>query len=129
MMSEPIVFITHHKVKEGKLGAFRKFNLEGFQRIQEEKPDTIVMLGYAGENGTEVSFVHIFPDAEAMDLHFQGVDDRANKAYEFIQPMRMEIYGSPSDKVLASMKQIAESGVSVRVDTNHLGGFLRLKTG
>ena len=87
------------------------------------------MLGYAGENSTEVSFVHIFPDAEAMDLHFQGVDERANKAYEFIQPMRMEIYGLPNDRVLASMRQIAESGVSVRIDTDYLGGFLRLKTG
>lgn len=129
MISEPIVFITHHRIKEGKLEAFRKFNQEGFQLIQEQKPATLVLLAYAGADGSEVSFVHIFPDAEAMDLHFQGVDERANKAYEFIQPMRMEIYGLPNDRVLASMKQIAESGVSVRIDTDFLGGFLRLKTG
>jgi hypothetical protein len=129
MMSEPIVFITHNRIKEGKLEALRKYHQEGFQRIQEEKPATIVMLGYAGEDGAEVSYVHIFPDAEAMDLHFQDAAERSKKAYEFIQPLRMEIYGSPNDGVLASMKQIAESGVSVRIDTDHLGGFLRIKPG
>ena len=128
-MSEPIVFISHHRIKEGKLEAFRKFNQEGFQLIREQKPATLVLLAYAGEDGGAVSFVHIFPDAEAMDLHFQGVDERAKKAYEFMQPISMEIYGSPNDGVLESMKQIAESGVSVSIDTDHLGGFLRLKSG
>jgi len=129
MMSEPIVFITHHRIKAGKLEALRRFNQEGFQLIQEQKPATLVLLAYAGADGSEVSFVHIFPDAEAMDLHFQGVDERTKKAYELIQPMSMEIYGSPNEGVLESMKQIAESGVSVSIDTDHLGGFLRLKSG
>ena len=128
-MSEPIVFITHHRIKEGKLEALRKFNQEGFQLIQEQKPATLVLLAYAGADGSEVSFVHIFPDAEAMDLHFQDADERAKKAYEFMQPMSMEIYGSPNEGVLESMKQIAESRVSVSIDTDHLGGFLRLKSG
>ena len=128
-MSEPIVFITHHRIKEGKLEAFRKFNQEGFQLIQEQKPATLVLLAYEREDGGEVSFVHIFPDAEAMDHHFQGVDERTKMAYEFMQPMSMEIYGSLNEGVLESMKQIAESGVSVSIDTDHLGGFLRLKSG
>jgi len=128
-MSEPIVFISHNKMKEGKLDAFLEFNQDGFQLIQEQKPATLLLLAYAGEDGGEVSFVHVFPDAEAMDLHFQGADERSKRAYEFMQPISMEIYGSPNDGVLEMMKQIAASGVSVSIDTNHLGGFLRLKSG
>ena len=128
-MSEPIVFISHNKMKEGKLDAFRKFSQEGFLLIREHKPATIALLAYAGEDGGEVSFVHVFPDAEAMDIHFQGADERSKRAYEFMQPISMEIYGSPNDGVLEMMKQIAESGVTVSIDTDHLGGFLRLKSG
>jgi hypothetical protein len=128
-MSEPIVFISHNKMKEGKLDAFRKFNQEGFLLIREQKPATVALLAYAGEDGGEVSFVHVFPDAEAMDIHFQGADERSKRAYEFMQPISMEIYGSPNDGVLEMMKQIAESGVTVSIDTDHLGGFLRLKSG
>jgi len=64
-----------------------------------------------------------------MDIHFQGADERSKQAYEFMQPKSMEIYGSPNDGVLEMMKQIAESGVTVSIDTDHLGGFLRLKSG
>ncbi len=128
-MSEPIVFISHNKMKEGKLDAFRKFNQEGTQLIREQKPATVALLAYAGEDGGEVSFVHVFPDAEAMDIHFQGADERSKRAYEFMQTISMEIYGSPNDRVLEMMKQIAESWVTVSIDTDHLGGFLRLKSG
>ena len=128
-MSEPIVFITHHRIKEGKFEALKKYNPEAFQHVQDQKPGTLALLGYADEDGSEVSFVHVFPDAEAMDLHFQGADERANKASEFLQPMRMEIFGAPNDGVLDWMKQIAEKGVSVNIEPDSLGGFLRLKTG
>ena len=128
-MSEPIVFISHNKMKEGKLDAFIEFNQDGFLLIREQKPATVALLAYAGEDGGEVSFVHVFPDAEAMDIHFQGADERSKRAYEFMQPISMEIYGSPNDGVLEMMKQIAESGVTVSIDTDHLGGFLRLKSG
>ena len=128
-MSEPIVFISHHRIKEGKLDALRKVHQEKTLLLQEQKPDTIVFLAYAGEDGSEVSFVHVFPDAEAMDIHFQGADERSKQAYEFMQPKSMEIYGSPNDGVLEMMKQIAESGVSVSIGTDYLDGFLRLKSG
>lgn len=125
-MSEPIVFISHNKLKEGKLDALNKVNQESFQLIKEQKPDTVVFLGYLGQESDDLTFVHVFPDAEAMDLHFEGAQERAKRAYEFMEPLSMEIYGSPSDAVLESMSQIAESGVSVRIDADHLGGFLRL---
>lgn len=124
-MSEPIVFISHHEMKEGQLEAFRKVHQEKTLLLQEQKPDTIVFLAYAGEDGGEVSFVHIFPDAEAMDVHFQGSDERSKQAYKFMKPISMKIYGSPNDGVLEMLKKIAESGVTVSFDTDHLGGFLR----
>lgn len=128
-MSQPIVFISHHKIKEGKLEALREYSPHTTQLIYEQKPDTVVFLAYASEDGSKVSFFHVFPDAEAMEVHFQGAEERSKKAYEFIQPQSMEIYGSPSGLVLESMEKIAESGVEVRIDTDYLGGFLRLKSG
>lgn len=128
-MSQPIVFISHHKIKEGKLEALREYSPLTTQLLYEQKPDTVVFLACASEDGSEVSFFHVFPDAKAMEVHFQGAEERSKKAYEFIQPQSMEIYGSPSDLVLESMEKIAESGVEVRIDTDYLGGFLRLKSG
>jgi quinol monooxygenase YgiN len=128
-MSEPIVFISHNKIKQGKLQPLREYSQQVFQRLHEQKPGTVVFLSYASEDGGGVSFLHIFPDAEAMDAHFEGAERRSKKAAEFIQSKSMEIYGSPSDSVRGVLNQIAESGVKVSFDSDYLGGFLRLKSG
>ena len=128
-MPEPIVFISHNKIKEGKQEALRENSQQTMPLLREQKPDTILFLAYVSEDGGEVSFLHVFPDAEAMDIHFQGAEERSKKGYEFMQPLSMEIYGSPSDMVLESFRKIAESGVTVRFDPDYLGGFLRLKSG
>jgi quinol monooxygenase YgiN len=128
-MSEPIVFISHNKIKEGQLETLREISQKTVKLLKEQKPDTVLFLAYVSDDGSEVSFLHVFPDAQAMDIHFQGAEERSKKAYEFIESLSMEIYGSPSDMVLESMKKIAESGVKVSIDTDYLGGFLRLKSG
>lgn len=128
-MSEPIVFISHHKIKEGMLDGFKQWSRQVYPQIEASTPGTVAHLGYLNEEGTEVSFIHVFPDAEAMDLHMEGVDERSKKAYEFIEPQAFEIYGRPSDQVLEMMKQVAGSGAALIVQPQHLGGYLRLKPG
>jgi hypothetical protein len=129
-MSEPVVFISHFKVKEGKLDELKQLAGEVERSLREDKPRTAAWLVFLGEDGTRVSFVHCFPDADSMDLHFEGSDERSASVYEFVEPDGFEIYGRPSDEALETMRQAAEgSGVSLRVLPDHAGGFLRLRSG
>jgi len=128
-MPEPIVFISHNVVKEGKLDAFRNLYQESALRLQEQKPATLAFLAYLSEDGGEVSIVQVFPDADAMDLQIQGADERSKRTYEFIQPKSIEIFGTPNERVLEKIKQIAGSGVMLSIRNNHLGGFLRIEAG
>ena len=128
-MSEPIVFISSHRIKEGKLDDFKRLSREVAPLLEAGQPNTVFFQGYLNEEGTEVTFVWVFPDAEAMDLHFHGADERSAKAYEFIQPQRFEIYGRPSDQVLAMMRREAGTGVGLVVKPQPMGGFIRLESG
>lgn len=128
-MSEPIVFISRNRVKAGKLDGFKQFYREGAELLRQEKPGTVAFLAYVNDDGTEVTIVHLFPSADAMDLHVEGAAERSKKAYEFLQPASLEICGTPSDQVLSMMRQTAGSGVALSVSPEHLGGFLRLKSG
>jgi quinol monooxygenase YgiN len=128
-MSEPIVFISHQRIKEGKLDAYKQLFREYIGIIKADKPGTVAHLAYINEDGSKVTMVHVFPDAEAMDLHFQGVDERAKKAFEFIEIIRYEIYGRPSDMVLEMMQQFAGSNIVLDLNLEHMGGYLRLKSG
>lgn len=127
-MSEPVVFISHFAIREGTLGDLRRLSEEVIEHLRQDKPRTVLYLAYFDEEGTEVSFLHAFPDAESMDLHFAGADERAMAAYEYIEPRGWEIYGRPSEAALESMRRAAASaGVPLTVQPDHLGGFLRLQ--
>ena len=128
-MSEPIVFISTHRIKESKVDDFKQLSREITPLIEAGKPQTVLFQAYLNEEGNEVTIVHVFPDADAMDLHFQGADERAAKAYEFVQPQRFEIYGTPSDQVLAAMRAETGPGVDLLLKPQYLGGFIRLKSG
>jgi quinol monooxygenase YgiN len=124
-MSEPIVYISHNRVKPGKLDALSQLYLDAASEIGATKPGTIVYLGYVSEDGSEVAFVHVFPSAEAMDRHMQGVPERARAAYESMQPARLEVYGEPSPATLEAIRKIVGTGVVLSLNPQHLGGFIR----
>ena len=126
-MSEPIVMISHHTVKEGMVDEFRQSYRDNTPVIEADKPGTVGFLHYFDEDESEVTTLHIFPDAEAMELHMEGASERAGKAYQFLVPGRFEIYGKPNEKVMGFMKQAAAgSGVSLAVKPEFVAGYLRL---
>ena len=124
-MSDPIVFINHNKLKEGKTDEFRKHYQDSVPPIKAGKPGTLAQVAYENTDGTEVTIVRLFPDADALDQQIQGADERSKKTYELIEPVSIEIFGIPNPDTLEKMKKIAGSGVAVKTNPNYLGGFIR----
>ena len=112
-MSEPIVFVSHLKIKDSKLEAFKQASREIFEMMEASKPGALVHLGFVNEDGTKISFIYVYPIAEAMDDHMGGVEDRATKALEFLDTIGYEIYGAPSGQVMQKMEQFAGSGITL----------------
>jgi quinol monooxygenase YgiN len=123
-VSEPIVFISHFKVKEGKLDGLRQFAQATTEQIKADKPGTVVFLQYLNEAGTEQSVIHVFPDADAFDRHSEGAAERAKAALEFIVLTRREVYGTPSDQALAMLRPPEGSGITLTVITSPMSGSI-----
>lgn len=127
-MSEPIVYISHSKVKEGKLDALRGSYRETVKLIEADKPGTLVHLAFLNEEGSEVTIVHLFPNADAMDLHLQGAGERVKEWSESAKVERVEIYGMPSEAVLERVLGLVGSGVAVSHSPQNVGGYIHLKS-
>ena len=126
-MSEPIAFISHFRVREGAAEPLRRLSAQIVAELEAQKPQTLVFLSYLDDERGQVSFVHVFGDAEAMNRHLEGADERSASAYELIEPLGWEIYGRPSDSALNSMRAAAQStGVSLTLQPIFAGGFVRL---
>lgn len=122
-MTGPIVFVSHATIREGKLEPLLQMSDETFKQLEAELPGTVFQYGYLDEARSEVHFVHVFPDADAMDAHFADAGERSRRAGEFIESRAFEIYGTPSQDVLSAIER---SGVDVVVKPAVLGGYLRL---
>jgi hypothetical protein len=96
-----------------------------FSQFLDGKPATFAQLGYENEEVTEFTVVRLFPNADALDLQIQGADERSRKTYEFIEPIGIEIFGTPNPATLNKMKKIAGSGITVSISPYYLGGFIR----
>lgn len=126
-MGHPIVFISHFTIKAGKLNELKLLAQEVAARLDAEKPQTLVYLDYLNDNGTQATFVHVFADPVAMDLHFEGADSRSRAALELMDPTGWEIYGQPSDEALETMQRTAASvGVPLTIEPGYAAGFMRL---
>jgi quinol monooxygenase YgiN len=126
-MPEPIVFISHFRIKEGRRQAYEDLAREVTPKLEAEKPSTVVFLTYETEPGDRLSIVHAFADADGMDRHFQGAAERGAAAMEFLEPAGWDIYGQPHPAVLEQMGQLAaRANVPLTVESRYVGGFLRL---
>jgi quinol monooxygenase YgiN len=105
-MSEPIVVIGRFTVKPGKLDDFKQFARELSRSFEAEKPRTEVFVMYLDEDGTEGTSVHVFPDAEAMDLHAEGGEELAPAAYELLE---MRGSRSTEDQATRSSRRRADT--------------------
>ncbi|HEU0295950.1 MAG TPA: hypothetical protein VFR47_24635 [Anaerolineales bacterium] len=128
-MSEPIIFISHQRVKEGKLEGNKQYYRQVAEQAKANKPGTIAHLAYLNEEGSEQSIIHIFSDAESMELHMIGVGELAKKAYEYVEILSFDIYGQPADTVLERMMQIVGTGIAVNIKRQRIGGYIRFNSG
>jgi quinol monooxygenase YgiN len=123
---EPLFFISHFSVKPGHAEAFREMWADVVGTLETSKPATTAQVAYLSEDGSRLSIVHVFPDADALAAHFLGADERSRAVYEHIEPAGWEIYGRPHDEQLAGLRSEAVSaGVTLTVVPDAVGGFLR----
>jgi len=128
-MSDPIVFISNLRIKEGKLDMYKEAFPKVAEEIKTDKPGTVAFLAYANEDGTEATIVHVFPDGKSMALHIQGAGERAKRSADFLEVVHWEIYGDPGDQVMETMKKFAASGITMTAEPRSIGGYIRFKPG
>jgi quinol monooxygenase YgiN len=128
-VSPPFVFVGTHRLKEGKLDAFKRECAALAELAEANEPRLIAFNFYANEDGTEVSVVQVHPDADSMATHMQVVREHITGAFEeegaLGETLGIQIYGTPTDAVLGMIQHLSQEGVTVSVMPDGLAGFTR----
>ena len=83
---------------------------------------------YINAERTEVTVVQVHPDAASMEFHMGVVRERAAQAYSetLDATTQIQVFGTPSDAVVDTLRAQAGAGVPLSVHPEHLGGFARI---
>lgn len=128
-MSQPCIFITTHRIKEGKLDEFHRM-AEGFVDFVElNAPRMLSLQTYLSDDETEVALVQIHPGAESMEFYLQIAADRIHQAFQVVDNLAVQIYGRVGNRTQALLEQVARSGVPVSVKPHGMSGFSRIDAG
>lgn len=125
-MPEPIVYISRWHIKEGRFADWEAMVRQATGRLEEAKPRTLSFLIYVGDDRRDLTIIHVFADAASFDAHLEGSGQRAQAAYELIEPVAFEMYGTPSDAAWESFQDILQAGHPFERQPRFMGGFLRL---
>src|ERR1700716_708118 len=112
-MSGPFIFIATNRLKKGKLDDETRRVPDRCEFIEANEPRLVAFNEYANDDGTEVAVVQVHPDAESMEFHMEVVAERAAQAYAetLDATASIQVFGTPSDAVLAMLSRQAGSGV------------------
>jgi hypothetical protein len=126
-MSGPLIFISHSRVKPGKLAGYREHVTEAADLVDSDEPRMIGFNNYASLDGTDVSTVQIHPDAESLDTHLKLFAEKLQaRAFDALDSSEVDVYGEPSESARQQLEQMAGvTGIRVRILPVHQAGFLR----
>jgi len=131
-MSEPVVYVSTWRIKDGKFDEYRRFHTELVKIVDENEPRLTAFLAFTNEDLTEVTNIHVYPDSETLDRHMDVLGEKMRllpgdltAVMGYLDPVRIEVFGTPGGKAAEMDKGLADSGVPFAVKQRYLGGFTR----
>ena len=131
-----LIYSSTWKIKEGRLEEYKRFTKQFMKIIEENEPQLIAFHVFLNEDETEMTSIHIHPDATSMDSHMQVVEQVLGEDMlewvgraDFVEPEHIEIYGTPSQTLLEADKPLVDSGIPRNIKPLHFAGFTRSTAG
>lgn len=125
-MAEPLFFVDSSEIREGKLEQLKTAIHDLVEFVESNEPRPIAYNVYLNESGTRMTVAQIHPDSASMEFHLKMAGPAFAKFADLIQLSAMDIYGKPSDVVLAQLRQKVQMLGSANVVVHeHHAGFIR----
>lgn len=124
-MTVPILLISNQRIKPGQLHAYKENYAGAVERFQKSRPRTLLHSAYLGPDGTDVSVVMAFEDANAMEAHMRGLGASPQRAQESMDFVSVEIFGNPNDATIAIIKEMVGPAVPVTIKAEPVAGYIR----
>jgi quinol monooxygenase YgiN len=126
-MEGPIVFVDTSEIREGKLEELRRAVAELAEFVERNEPDPISYKVYFSADGRRMTVLQIHPDPASMERHMEVAGPVFARFADLLVLRTIDIYGSPSERVLEQLRRKAEVlGTATVVVHDLQAGFARV---
>ncbi len=120
------IFIATNRVRPGRVDDERARVPGWVDLIERAEPRLIAFHEFLSEDGTEVEYVQLHPDAASFEHHLDvlahvGDSYRATLA----ATTAVRIYGSITESIVTALRASFGPAVPITFRPTHLGGFTR----
>lgn len=120
----PFIFIATNTVRSGKLAEERRRAPQWASFIRSHEPRLIAFHEYLSNDGTEVEYIQIHPDAASFEHHLHVIGSAQESYQDTLEATTaIRIYGTPTERILTALRSSAGPEVPITILPAHLGGF------
>ena len=125
-MSGSIVIVDTSDIREGKLEELRRAVAELAEFVEANETETISYQVFFGDGDGQMTVLQIHPDSASMERHMEVAGPVFAKFADLLVLRTIDIYGSPSEKVLELLRRKAELlGTATVAVHDRQAGFAR----
>ena len=125
-MGQPLIYVDRSEVRPGKLDELRVAIAELAAFVEANEPWLLSYAAFVDPDGGQMSVTHIHRDPESLERHFEVAGPRFSRFVELVRLVRIDLYGSPSDAAVGSLREKAALLGGATVEVHPLAaGFIR----
>ncbi|MGH2680257.1 MAG: hypothetical protein ACRDG8_07210 [Actinomycetota bacterium] len=125
-MTDPIVFVDSSEILEGKLEELRRAVVELAEFVERNEADPISYQVFFSDDDRLMTVLQVHPDSASMERHMEIAGPVFARFTDLVVLRTIDIYGSPSAKVLDQLRRKADLlGIATVAVHDRQAGFVR----
>jgi hypothetical protein len=125
-MAEPLIVLDTSEIREGTREELERGIAELAAFVEANESDPISYQVFFGDDGRVMTVLQVHPDSASMERHMELAGPVFARFAELIVLRTIDIYGSPSEKVVEQLRRKAELlGTATVTVHDRQAGFAR----
>jgi quinol monooxygenase YgiN len=128
-MTDPIVFVDTSEIRGGKFEEVRRAVADLAEFVEANEPDPLSYQVFFTDHGRRMTVLQVHPDSASMERHMEVAGPVFAKFADLLVLRTIDVYGSPSERVVEQLRQKAELlGTATVAIHERQAGFARFGT-
>lgn len=125
-MSDPVVYIDTSSIHKEKQDKLEDAIMDLADFVEKNMPRLIYYGFFFNRDRTKMSVVAIHPDSVSIETHMDRGKEKFRKFAEYLDLLRIDIYGEVSESVIERLNHKAEMlGDAIVSIHDYKAGFIR----